>query len=407
MHLPVLTLIFPAPNSYTGQDCFELQLPGNPNLVQRIVAGLITHHGLRAAEPGEFTARAYLNRKLTLDQAEGVAATIAAQTSDQLRAAGELLSGHTGARYRLWADEVATLLALTEAGIDFTDQDDVVAIEPATLHQRLGSLLAEITPHAGVARHVSDAPDPVPSVVLVGAPNAGKSTLFNALLDRRRAVVSDLAGTTRDALAEPLDLSREIPGGPSVTLLDLPGLDRGAVGLVNVAAQRAALERVASADVVLWCDPTGQFEHAAARPDFPSTARVIRVRTKADLAHASVRSDPALVTGPHIAPARLVPIAVCALDGYHLPVLRRAIADQAQTARAAGVASLLPRHRRALSQVRDQLQAAQELSINPRPPAELIALRLRAALDHLGELIGHISPDDVIGRVFATFCVGK
>lgn len=392
-HLPVLALLFPAPNSYTGQDAFELQIPGNPHLVERLCADLITRSKLRAAEPGEFTARAYLNNKLTLDQAEGVAATIAAQTDDQLRAASDLLAGRTGVEYRRWADELATLLALTEAGIDFTDQDDVIAIAPADLRSRLSTLRDHLATHLGDAAASRTPTDPLPSAVLVGAPNAGKSTLFNALLGRRRAAVSDQAGTTRDVLAEPLDLSREVPGAAAINLCDLPGLDPSASGVIDTAAQHAATAAITAADVILWCDPQSLFDTNPARPQLPSTASILRVRTKAD--------QPT----PRAAPAA---IQVCALDGYNLAVLRRAIADQAFAARAASLAALLPRHRRAITQTLEHLDAARTLIPTTGPaPAELVALRLRTALDHLGELIGQISPDDIIGRVFATFCVGK
>jgi tRNA modification GTPase len=390
--LPVLALIFPAPNSYTGQDAFELQFPGNPHLTERLLAQLLSRPGLRMAEPGEFTARAYLNNRLTIDQAEGVAAIIAAQTDEQLAAASSLLSGRTGVAYRAWADELATLLALTEAGIDFTDQDDVVAIAPTSLRDRLVAFRRSIADHLG-----SETPGavdaPLPSVVLVGAPNAGKSTLFNTLLGRRRAVVSDVAGTTRDVLSEELDLSAAAPGAGPVMLTDLPGLDSATTGAADAAAQEAARAALARADVALWCDPRADFDRSRVIPDLAPFARVVRVRTKADL--PSGEPDPSA-------------LPVCALDGYNLGPLKRAIADQAVRSRAAGVAGLLPRHRRALARTLESIDAALALIVPSRAVhAELIAPPMREGLDHLGELIGRISPDDIIGRVFATFCVGK
>jgi len=385
--LPALVLVFPAPRSYTGDDAFELQIPGNPHLMERISAALIAM-GLRPAEPGEFTARAYLNNKLTLDQAEGVAATIAAQTDQKLAAAGRLLQGVTGVEYRAWADRLTTLLALTEAGIDFTDQEDVVAIAPEALRAQLDELRAAIKARVG-DQTPREASASTPLVALVGPPNAGKSTLFNTLLGRPRAVVSDVAGTTRDVLRESLDLSRELPGASAVELCDLPGLDASLATPIDAAAQAAARAAVGEADVLIWCDPSGRFERDSDLQASAST-RIIRVRTKADL--------------PTRASSDGLPI--CALDGYNLGALRRAIADQAFASRAAGVAALLPRHRLALTRTIEALDTAREAS-QGRAHAELVALPLREALDHLGELIGRISPDDVIGRVFATFCVGK
>lgn len=428
--LPVLLLRFAAPASYTGEDVVEVQIPGNPLLVQRVLERLMAIDGVRAAEPGEFSARAYLHGRLTLDQAEGLAALVAAQTEDHLRAGRELLAGRTGAAYRAWAEEITTLLALVEAGIDFTDQEDVVAITPRDLHARLAAVLASLDEHLG-ARAGRPVTTALPRVALVGPPNAGKSTLLNALLHRRRAVTSPLAGTTRDVLAEELDLSRDLPGGPVIVLMDLAGLDEldhpraatrerpgpaapGAAAIDREAQERAA-RAAREADLMILCDPAGRFDYGPALARLaPDTPR-LDVQTKADLPHASPlerRSAEAL--------------PVCALDGWNLPELRRRIVERLGAARAASLADLLPRHRLALAAFREHLAAAMEsVTIAPRPddaaaglsatastptPAttpELTAAALRAGLDAIGSLIGRISPDEVLGRVFSTFCIGK
>ncbi len=392
--LPVLVVRYDSPRSYTGEDAAEILLPGNPLLLERSLARLVSIEGVRPAEPGEFTARAYLAGKLTLDQAEGVAATIAAANDDQLRAAGALLSGSTGAAYRAWSEELATLLALVEAGIDFTDQEDVVPIAPEALRARLAALDAAIGTQVGSSR-AGEARAALPRVVLAGEPNAGKSTLFNALLGRRRAVVSPVAGTTRDALEEPLDLAGALPGAGTVLVIDLAGLDAGDDGPagVHADAQGRARDAIARADAVIHCDPTGRFPPLPVAPGAP----VIRVRTKADLPHGG-------------GSARIAALAVCALDGWNLPVLRRAIADAACTAGDAGVAAILPRHRRALAYARAGLAGAIErMAGDSRALSEpaAVADALRGAMDALGELTGRVTPDDVIGRIFATFCVGK
>ena len=399
--LPCLLLLFPSPTSYTGEDSAELVLPGNPHLVDRVIRTLGSHPGVRDAGPGEFSARAYLNGKLSLDQAEGVAALIGARTDDQLLAARSLLAGAAGDRYRTWTDRAATLLALVEAGIDFTDQEDVVPISPADLSLRVGVLLDEITSALG-ARRGDEHPAHLPRIVLAGRPNAGKSTLFNALLGGPRALASPVAGTTRDALAETLDLSGDVPCGPAVTLVDLAGLDASVCvapqGQADRSAQARAAREIELADAVILCDPTGRFDASLpgrqARP-------VLRVRTKADLP-AALGPAP----GTHDDS-----IGVCAIDGWNLGVLRRAIADAASASNAPG-SWLLPRHRRTLDAAAQSLDrarataAADSHARSLRSP-ELIARDLREAVDHLGELVGRISPDDIIGRVFATFCVGK
>ncbi|MEO0632132.1 MAG: GTPase, partial [Planctomycetota bacterium] len=290
--LPCFALRFVAPKSYTGEDGLELLIPGGPAVMDRVVRALMACEGVRPAEPGEFSARAYLAGKLSLDEARGVEATISASSQAQLAAADRLLSGELGRSARLWADHVAHLLALVEAGIDFTDQEDVTAIEPEALAGELESLQAAIESELG-ADTGSERRAGVPSVVLVGPASAGKSTLVNALLGRRRSITDAQPGTTRDAIAEPLTL----PGGIEIELVDLPGLD-------GSAGAQLAQQRIDAADVVLACDELGSFEDR-------SDPRTIRVRTKADRA-AQIDTTDAL--------------AVCGLTGEGLAELKHAIA---------------------------------------------------------------------------------
>lgn len=410
---------FCRPRSYTGEDAAELIFPGGAALRRALLDRVLGIEGVRPAEPGEFTARAYLNGKLTPEQAEGVAAVIAAASAEQLHAARELLEGRTGETYRSLADDLASALALVEAGIDFTDQDDVVAIAPAELTRRLTPLrdtLAHLLgPSAGPAQ---DAGEPV--VVLVGAPNAGKSTLFNALLGRNRAVVSPQAGTTRDAVEQ-----RAVIEGVAVRLVDLAGLDAALASrsTLDALGQSRARERIASADVLLLCAPWGQPWPDAGGGGGEGGAggcggggagqRPLRVRTKSDLVH---RGDPQDSSDRPEASLKRAAWhgSVCALDGWGLGALKRAIADAAGGSASSGSArgTLVPRHRaclgRALAGVRTGLDRAASQADSPSlAEAEVIAGDLREALDALGEVAGQISPDDVIGRVFATFCVGK
>jgi tRNA modification GTPase len=395
--LPVLAMRFHAPRSFTGQDVLELLVPAQPHLVQRILARITSVPGTRLAGPGEFSARAYRHGKLSLEQAEGLAASISAEHAGQLSAARRLMEGRTGERYRAWRDELVTLLALVEAGIDFSDQQDVVAIEPSALIARAEHVIAQIRDAIGTGHGATPAHATPPRVVLAGAPNAGKSTLLNALLGRARAVVSPVAGTTRDVLEETLDLSRWSPAAGKILLCDTAGLDchaRNATRVVPIASsmRTATHEAIASATLIVHCDPLGRFDPGEL--DAPEGVPVLRARTKGD------RPIPASQPGMD-----RDAIAVCALDGWNLGALARAIA-QGVFGSPAGEDLVLARHRAALAR---SVEALGRVARASRSSAgdEIVAQELRAAIDGLGELTGRVHPDEVIGRVFATFCVGK
>jgi tRNA modification GTPase len=391
--IPCMLIWFDSPKSYTGEDVAELVMVGNPTLLERVLDRIFETPAVRRAEPGEFSARAYLNNRLTLAQAEGVALRIAAVGDEALGAANQLLNGTQGDRCRAWAEELALLLALVESGVDFTDQDDVVPIPPIDLHARLTTLCNQLRDEIGSAAG-SEHRSSFPQAVLCGQPNAGKSALFNALLGVNRAVVSDRAGTTRDAISEALKLERDIPGAGSITLTDLAGLGDSAVDPLDEIAQQRARDHLRSADALIWCDPTGQFVD---REGFASLDKpIIRVRTKADL-----------VIDTDLQPNT---ISVCALDGHRVDVLKRAIADAVTDRNGLGVGAFVPRHRRAISDAIEGINTGLNwIDHNARSldSPELVASGLRDALDALGELTGEITPDDVLGRVFATFCVGK
>ncbi len=402
--LPALVVLLPGPRSVTAQDVVELQTPGHPSLLERLL-----HHavaaGARLAEPGEFTFRAFAAGRLDLTQAEGVAATIAA-TSDAERRAAELLrEGRLGRAASELVDSLATLLALVEAGIDFVDQEDVVPIRPGELAQRLDAVAGALDDVLSRSRAWGEL-EALPRVVLVGRPSAGKSTLFNALLGRPRAVVSDMPGTTRDVLEEPLTLRDDAGRAAEILLVDLAGLDAPGAPL-DERAQHAAREAIRRAELILHVraadDP---LVHSPI--DLPDSAPRLDVLSKSDL-----RSKPRAERSE--APDRTTDIGVSAHTGAGLDALRSAIrhrlGDRAVSL-AADTLALQPRHAHALRTARERLAAALTL-LEPQRHAhaldhvELVAGELRTALDALASLGGRMSPDDVIGRVFATFCVGK
>lgn len=402
--LPLLVLAFPAPRSYTGEESAELHTAGNPFLLDRMVDALLDtaqarELGARRAGPGEFTARAYLNQRLTLTQAEGVEAVISARGDAELRAAAQLTRGALGETARTLADELLSALALVEAGIDFTDQEDVVAITPAVLCERLEAVHARLRTWLDRAVGMEEIAA-LPRIVLVGAPNAGKSTLFNALLGRERAIVSPSAGTTRDVLSEPITL--DTPHGPAeALLLDLAGLDARDDSWLNLAMRQLAEEAIRAADLALRCRPADDDADHSLDTALPATLPVIDITTKADLVHERRSPDAA--------------IHVSALTGAGLDVLRARLAAMLAgdlTPLHAEALALKPRHERSLRLTAESIAAALDLLSPQRASsmlrdAELIASIMRGALDHLAELAGDLTPDDVLGRIFSTFCVGK
>jgi tRNA modification GTPase len=415
----------PGPATFTGEDAGELLLAGNPHVIQRVLDACLAQAGVRLAQPGEFTARAFLAGKISLDRAEGVAAIIAAQTSEQLEAATSLHNGTTGAAYRAWADELTGLVALVEAGIDFTDQEDVVAIRPAALAERLRRVRDGILVRIGAEGGASQTHAQVVAT-LVGEPNAGKSTLFNALLGRERAIASPRAGTTRDVLEEPLRVGELGAGGVTIRLQDVAGFaasDAGHASPSDRAAVEAARAAAGRADVLIWCDPSGRFDEArlhawialdaSGEGETSARRRVLRVRTFADRATDGAMHGFGSRSG---ASAMHEPLRVCGLDGWHVGALARALGEIALAApsRGAALAALAPRHHAALRRALGAIVLVLEMpglgdgNMPALAQPEVVVEHLREALAALGELTGSsITPDDVLGRVFATFCVGK
>ena len=384
VRLPVLVSRFNAPASYTGEDALEISLAGGPAVTNRLIETLLGLPGVRQAEPGEFTARAYLNGRIKIDAAQGVAALIAADSRAQLEAARMVMDSTLGTSARQWSDRLAGLLALVEAGIDFADQEDVVAIGREDLRAGLCEIGCEIGAHkvSSTGREWSLS---LPRVVLVGQPSAGKSTLFNALLGRQRSAVQREPGTTRDAIVEPLRL----PGGSMVELVDLAGIDGSIKTGLDGRVHERVLAEIDRADAVVLCDPDSVFD-ATGLPDKPT----LRVRTMADRPFSGKES---------------ADLALCALDGWHVDDLRTAMVALIGRAGPDAGGAIASRFAAAIEQCRQGIDGACGLldGAGGAVPWEMVADELRTALDGLGVLAGRVDPDEVLGLIFRTFCVGK
>lgn len=401
--LPVLVWNATGPGTFTREDTLEIQLVGNRVLVERVVDAIIIgddDRDVRLAEAGEFTHRAFAAGRIDLTRAEGIAATIGAVSDAQLQAAKMLRSGQLGQWAETMVDTLGLSLALVEAGIDFVDQEDVVPILPGELDERLQAIETQLKQMLSNSRNWASV-ESIPWVVMVGQPNVGKSTLFNALLGRTRAVVSSVAGTTRDVLAEPLRLEQVDGEVVEVMLVDVAGFEAGE-GVIDQQMQLGVQRAMGRAELILHVSESGVDE------SHPAEVPVIRVRSKIDTLDPQGAQSGNSISGEG-------EIGVSALTGEGLNGLRERISHvigERAVSLNAQVMALQPRHRgemeAALSCIRETREMlSSQLEETMLYDMELVALVMRRGLDHLGALGGVMTPDDVIGKVFATFCVGK
>lgn len=376
-----LVLWFPGPRSYTGEDAAELHLHGGPAVIAGVAEALVAT-GARPAEPGEFTRRSFLNGKLDLTAAEGIADLIAAETAGQRRQALRQADGALGALYGGWAARLTGLLARQEAFIEFEDEDLPDGLDDAVA-AAAAILAAEVHAHLADGKRGERLREGV-RVAILGAPNAGKSSLLNALVGREAAIVSPRSGTTRDVLEARLDLR-----GVLVTLADTAGL-RDAADEIEAEGVRRARRCGAEADLVLAVFAADQ------TPDEETLAtmgtEVLVVANKVDLAR-----PPELI-------GSIVPLGISTRSGQGLTALRDRLAD-AVASRAGWTTEVLltrPRHRAALEEVIGWLGEL-DRAILP----ELRAEALRAAVRALGRITGHVGVEAVLDAVFGEFCIGK
>lgn len=370
-----LVLIFAAGASYTGEAAAELHLHGSSATVSAVLRALSDQPGLRLAEAGEFTRRALENGRLDLAQIEGLADLIDAETEAQRRQALRVFSGVIGQKVAVWRRDLIRAAALLEATIDFVDEDVPVDVAPEVLRLIDGleaDLELEISGSA-VAERIRDGFE----VAIVGQPNSGKSTLLNALSGREAALTSEFAGTTRDVIEVRMDL-----GGLPVTLLDTAGL-RDATDPVEQLGISRALDRAARADLRVFL--RGKDD---ATVQLPVKEGDLIVFSKADLWNP---------TG----------LSVSGKTGSGLKDLTDAIAAELSK-RAAGSGTMIrERHRTAAERAIASLESARTEVLRGAPRTEFAAEDLRAAIRALDVLVGRIDVENLLGEIFASFCIGK
>ena len=389
----VLAVVMRGPHSFTGDDVVEIHGHGGVVNMRRLLEAALTA-GAALAAPGEFTRRAFLNGRMDLTQAEAVIDVISARSVVALDLAQAQLAGSLGDTIRDLREAVTVAVTLTEAAIDFSTEEHVYQLDHADLLSRIDAVSDDIRQLLGTydaGRRVRDGV----RVVLIGRPNAGKSTLFNALCGYARAIVTAVPGTTRDYVEEDVVL-----GGVPVQLVDTAGL-RPADDEIERLGMARSVEQARGADLIVWVlDRSIPFRPAEAEMSALDGMRVVAAFNKTDLPSAMTAEQMRVVTDSFTA---------VNADRDGVGELAEAISSAARELMdpgGEGVVIARARHREALMRGANALARARETA-TAGMSHEFIALDLRLALDALGEIVGHVSVDDVLHRIFAEFCVGK
>lgn len=391
-----LAVVMRAPRSFTGEDVLELHCHGSPAVLRRVLS-CVLGSGARLAEPGEFTRRAFLNGRIDLAQAEAVSAMISARTAGAAALAAEQLSGRLSDYVVELRERVIRLKALIEAQIDFSEED--FDVDTAELLATADECIAPLDTLLQTYRHGKLMRDGA-RIAIIGKPNVGKSSLLNALLGEERAIVTPVAGTTRDAIDEAVDFD-----GLPVVLSDTAGLREAeeADAVERIGMQRTT-SRIAEAQLLLTVldasQPLDGQDHRVLQAH--AEAAQIVVLNKVDLPQVTGEAEVRRWSNGHPT------VAVSARNHRGLAELRQLvvarITDGAPVPNAPVLSNL--RHVDALTKARDSLRLARESITAPRPP-DLVAVDVQDAIDHIGAVTGAITSEDVLDRIFREFCVGK
>lgn len=379
-----LVLFFPGPNSFTGEDCVEFHLHGGKAVVESVLTVVTAFENCRLAEAGEFSRRAFENGKLDLVEAEGLADLLAAETEMQRRLALEQSSGHLSGIYQKWREQLLNARALIEAELDFSDEGDIPGSVSDRIWSEMSFLAGDIERTLGNLKAGEIIRDGF-TIVITGPPNAGKSSLLNALANREVAIVTEYAGTTRDILHCELDI-----GGYAVHLYDTAGV-RETSEPVEREGIRRAYRKMEEADLILRLrDYEGSADSVF---DTPSGIPVLDVITKIDLTSDSVTQ-------------RSGAIAISSQSGLGLDDLRAAILSELRE-RTNTVSLAIPSRLRHAQHLRDAAEHIRQAIRAENEGLEIRAEFLRRAADTLGRVTGKVDVEMLLGKIFSEFCVGK
>jgi tRNA modification GTPase len=371
-----LVLGFQAPHSFTGEDCVEFHLHGSRAVLAATLTEFASFAGARLAEAGEFSRRAFDNGKLDLVEIEGLADLIAAETEMQRRLAIEQSFGNQSALYMEWGERLTRARALIEAELDFADEEDVPGSVSERVWADVAALQSELLGHLAASRGGEIIRDGF-KVVLTGPPNSGKSSLFNVLAQRDVAIVTDIAGTTRDILHVDLDIE-----GYLVRFFDTAGIRDSEDAIEREGIRRANLA-IEGADLVLSLH---DIDSAPQRPDYPSPVKTINVGTKRDIYGTSVEFD----------------VCISVITGEGLDELRTLILDQLRVSWSGSLVPNRARHMQHLKLASNFIAEALNGS-----QLDLRAENLRAAASSLGRITGRVDVEQLLDLIFSQFCIGK
>lgn len=392
----VVVSLFRGPRSYTGEDVVEISAHGSPFVQQKIIDACIKY-GARLAKPGEFTQRAFLNGKLDLAQAEAVADLISSNTSASQKAALHTIRGGFSQQLKELRDQLLTFSALIELELDFSQED--VEFANRTQFYALINKLSDSTNQLVQSFQLGNVIKNGVSVAIIGKPNAGKSTLLNALLNENRAIVSEQAGTTRDTIEELLNID-----GIIFRLIDTAGIRLHTSDLIEQAGMERSFEKMRSADLVLYLfDPTDEplNELKQRIADLHKEGiKVIVVANKVD------KGDEQTLREKYASVDQTVFIS--AKENRHIETLKERMIDNVLSGQVQAESTIVTnaRHYHALKEVAKSLTDIKQ-GMDNKIPGDLLALDIRRCLHYLGEITGEVTNEDMLDYIFSKFCIGK